>query len=120
MSEYTKSFSRRALVVYIMALLFGICCLYKILNLTISQRSFFSGKDCVDITLNPLAKDTNCRCFVKKDDIAPMRGDIYDDDGNILASDFTVFDVVIDGPKLKPVTKINKKGEKCIDDTLYV
>jgi cell division protein FtsI (penicillin-binding protein 3) len=126
MSEYKKSFNRRALVVYILALVFGICCLVQILNLAISKRPLFSGdpKYCLDKTQpdweqNPLAKDPNCRCIVTINDIAPVRGDILDDQGHILASDFEVFDVVIDGRKLMPdITR--KKKEEFVNDTLYL
>ena len=126
MSDYKKSFNRRALVVYAMVLVFGIGCLVQILYLSISRRPLFSGdpKYCLDKTQpnweqNPLAKDPNCRCIVTVNDITPVRGDILDDQGNILASDFTVFDVVIDGRKLLPDTIRNKKGI-FINDTLYV
>ncbi|MCL2167625.1 MAG: penicillin-binding transpeptidase domain-containing protein [Lentimicrobiaceae bacterium] len=126
MSEYKKSFNRRALVVYGITLAFAIGCVIQILNLSIRQRPLFSGdpKYCLDKTQpdwenNPLAKDPNCRCVVTKNDIIPVRGDILDDQGNILASDFTVFDVVIDGRKLRPDTVKTKKGT-FVNDTLYV
>jgi cell division protein FtsI (penicillin-binding protein 3) len=126
MSENKKSFSRRALMVYILALGFGFCCLVQILNLAISKRPLFSGdpKYCLDKTQqdwekNPLATDPNCRCILTINDIVPVRGDILDDQGNILASDFTVFDVVIDGRKLIPDI-IKKKKEEFINDTLYL
>ena len=112
MSEYKKSFSRRALLVYIIALVFGSCCLFQILNLSISKRPLFSGssKYCLDKTLpdwkdNPLANDPNCRCYVTVNDISPVRGDILDDKENILASDFEVFDVVIDGRRISDSDK---------------
>ena len=112
MSEYKKSFNRRAFLVYIMVLVFAICCLFQILNLTISKRPLFSGdsKYCLDKTQpdweqNPLAKDPNCRCIVTVNDIAPVRGDILDDQENILASDFEVFDIVIDGRRIQNTEK---------------
>jgi len=126
MSGYKESFNRRALVVYVIVLLFGIGCLSQILYLAISKRPLFSGdpKYCLDKTQlgwekNPLAKDPNCRCIVTKNDIIPVRGDILDDQGNILASDFTVFDVVIDGRKLAP-DSIKKKKETIVNDTIYL
>jgi len=125
MSDYKKSFKRRALVVYAMVLLFATFCFIQILYLATAQRSLFSGdpKYCLDKTQpnweqNPLAKDPNCRCIVTLSDIAPVRGDILDDQGKTLASNFTVFDVVIDGRKLKPDTTKTKKGV-LINDTLY-
>jgi cell division protein FtsI/penicillin-binding protein 2 len=116
MSDSKRSFSRRVLIVYAMVLVFGMLCMIQILYLALWQRPFFSGeKDCLDKTQsnweqNPLAKDPNCRCIVTVNDIRSVRGDIFDDQGNILASDFTVFDVVIDGRKLKPDPILNKKG----------
>ena len=127
MSDYKKSFNRRAFVVYAMVLLFAIFCFIQILHLVIAQRSLFSGdpKYCLDKTQpnweqNPLAKDPDRRCVVGVSDITPVRGDILDDQGNILASDFTVFDVTIDGRKLLPVSIKNKKGVEIINDTLYI
>ena len=125
--DYKKSFNRRSLVVYAIALAFGIGCMVQILRLAIGQRSLFSGESeyCLDKTQpnweqHPLAKDPNCRCIVTMNNIQPVRGDIFDDQGNILASNFTVFDVVIDGRKLRPDTLKNKKGTVVsINDTLY-
>ena len=126
MSDYKKSFNRRALVIYTMALLFGIFCLVQILRLSISQRPLFSGdpRYCLDKTQpnweqNPLYKGQNPRCIVTINDIVPVRGDILDDQGNILASNFTVFDVTIDGRKLTPDTIRSRKEVKIID-TLYL
>jgi cell division protein FtsI (penicillin-binding protein 3) len=127
MSDYKKSFNRRAFVVYAMALVFGFFCIGQILYLAIWRRPFFSGDPgyCLDKTQanweqSPLAKDPNCRCIVTLNDLMPSRGDILDDEGNILASDFTVFDVVIDGRKLQPETLYNKKGVAVgVNDTLY-
>ena len=109
-------------------MLFGIFCLVQILYLAISQRPLFAGdpKYCLDKTQpnwehNPLAKDPNCRCVVTMSDINPVRGDILDDQGNILASNFTVFDFTIDGSKLKPETlKKKRRAEVRINDTLYL
>ncbi|MCL1850320.1 MAG: penicillin-binding transpeptidase domain-containing protein [Bacteroidetes bacterium] len=127
MSDYKKSFNRRALVVYFMALAFGIGCVMQVLYLAFWQRPLFSGDPeyCLDKTQpdwekNPLARNPNCRCIVTMNDITPVRGDILDDQGNILASDFTVFDVVIDGRKLHIDTLRNKKWAiVSINDTLY-
>jgi len=104
MTDYKKSFNRRVLVIYTLVLVFGIGCLVQILNLAILQRPLFTGDPnyCLDKTQTDwkkkrLASDPNLRCIVTENDIIPVRGDILDDAGNILASDFTVFDMVIDG-----------------------
>lgn len=127
MQDYKKSFKRRALVVYAMVLVFGVFCFFQILYLAVWQRPLFSGDPeyCLDKTQpnwekHPLAKDPNCRCIVTVSNINPVRGDILDDQGNILASNFTVFDVTIDGRKLLPDTLKNKrKVIISINDTLY-
>ncbi|MDR2971588.1 MAG: hypothetical protein LBU83_06645 [Bacteroidales bacterium] len=127
MSDYKKSFNRRAFVVYAMVFAFGVGSLVQILYLAIGQKALFSGDPeyCLDKTQpnweqSPLAKDPNCRCIVTLNDIQPVRGDIFDDQGNILASDFTVFDIVVDGRKLLPETLYNKNRTVIgINDTLY-
>lgn len=106
MPDYKKSFNRRAFVVYAMALLFGILCIVQIFNLTFAQHAMFSG-------------ESSDRCVVGTSNITPVRGDILDDKDGILASNFTVFDITIDGQKLKPQTIKTKKEEK-INDTIYV
>jgi len=96
MTDYKKSFNRRVLVIYTLVLVFGIGCLVQILNLAILQRPLFTGDPnyCLDKTQTDwkkkrLASDPNLRCIVTENDIIPVRGDILDDAGNILASDFT-------------------------------
>jgi len=126
MQDYKKSFNRRAFAVYAMVLFFGTLCLIQILYLATSQRKLFSGdpKYCLDKTQKgwertPLANDPTCRCVVTISDLAPVRGDILDDQENILASNFTVFDVTIDGRKLMPET-IKRRKTTTNNDTLYV
>ena len=127
MSEYKQSFKRRSLVIYALVLVFGIFCFIQILYLAVSQRQLFAGdpKYCLDKTQtgweqNPLAKDPDCRCVVTMSDINPVRGDILDDQGNILASNFTVFDFTIDGTKLKPDTlKKKRKAEVSENERVY-
>jgi cell division protein FtsI (penicillin-binding protein 3) len=101
-------------------------CFIQIFYLATVKRPLFSGdpKYCIDKTRpdweqSLLAKDPNCRCVVTLSDIAPARGNIYDDNDNILAGNFTVFDIVIDGRKLRPDTIRSKKGIT-IDTLLYV
>jgi len=105
MSDYKKSFTRRAFVVYAMALLFGVFCIIQIFNLALAQRAMFSG-------------ESSDRCVVGTSNITPVRGDILDDKGGILASNFTVFDVTIDGRKLMPET-IQTRKEVKVNDTIY-
>jgi cell division protein FtsI (penicillin-binding protein 3) len=127
MSEYHDSFRRRAFLVYALVLFFAVGCLVQIFYLAIVKRPLFTGdpKYCLDKTQpdwaqNPRANDPTGRCILTTRDLNPARGDILDDEGNILASDFTVFDIVVDGTKLTPVKGKDKKGKETINDTLYI
>ena len=67
---------------------------------------------------NPLADDTTCNCFVVQNDLKPLRGEIYDDRGRLLISNFNVFDITVDGRMLQP--KSYRKGQHTIvNDTIY-
>lgn len=113
------------LVVYLLSILFGIFCIGKMLHLVIFQRSIFEGTSsrCLDKTVDdwqnsPLANDTTCNCFVKNYDVKPLRGEIYDDQGRLLAGNYTVFDITLDGNLLKP--RQYTKGKDIItNDTIY-
>lgn len=120
-----NQFSNKMSIVYILAIAFGVCCVVKMLHLTIIQRSIFEGTSsrCLDKTKDdwqnsPLADDTTCNCFVKNNDVTPLRGEIYDDQGRLLAGNYTVFDIALDGNLLKP--NQYKKGKTIItNDTIY-
>ncbi len=99
-----KRFSARMGVIFLFVLLLGLGCFGKILHLVIFQRSLYSGTSskCLDMTKegwkdSPLAKDTNCNCFVEANDVRPVRGEIYDDHNRVLVSNVTVFDLTLDG-----------------------
>lgn len=111
--------------VYATVLLFALLCFGQILKLIIFQKSLYDGTSskCLDKTKSdwendPLASDTMCNCFVVQNDLRPVRGEIYDDLGRLLISNYNVFDITIDGRMLEP--KIYKKGQKeFINDTIY-
>lgn len=112
-------------LVYGMALLLGVMCCLKILHLVIFQRTIFEGSSdrCLDKTKenwkdSPLAQDTTCNCFVINNDVKPIRGEIFDDQGRLLSGNFTVFDVTVDGTRLQP--KVKQIGKiKTENDTIY-
>ncbi len=94
----------RIFVVYTLLLIFGVVCLIKILSLGIKDRGLYTGTSerCLDKTRenwedDPLAQDSTCNCFVLLNNKRPRRGDIFDDQGRILASDVTVYDITLDG-----------------------
>lgn len=111
--------------VYLFVLILAGGSFIQILNLIFFQRSLYEGTSakCLDKTKDnwksdPLASDTTCNCFVVQNDLMPTRGEIYDDLGRLLISNFNVFDITVDGRMLEP--KITKKGQKeFINDTIY-
>lgn len=116
-------FGWKMALVYGLALLLGVMCVFKILHLVIFQRALFEGKSeqCLDQTKegwqdSPLAHDSTCKCFVINNDVTPIRGEIFDDRGRLLSGNFTVFDITIDGTRLKPKTN---DGGVVTNDTIY-
>lgn len=89
-----KSYKKRLLVIYGLALLLGVACVLKIIHL-----SFFASE----------FKDS----VIYENEINPIRGEIYDDKGRVLVSNYSVFDVVLDGRIL------NLKTKKIKNDSLY-
>ena len=120
-----KRFGWKMKLVYGMALLLGVMCCLKILHLVIFQRSVFEGTSdrCLDQTKegwkdSPLAHDSTCNCFVINNDVRPIRGEIFDDQGRLLSGNYTVFDVTVDGTRLQP--KVREVGKiKTVNDTIY-
>ena len=106
MTEYNpeKQSNVRLLLVYLTLVVFGLVCFTRIMILGIKYRPVFMGtsEQCLDKTKpdwenSPLAKDTNCNCFLLENEQFPRRGDIYDDHGRILASTVKIYDITIDG-----------------------
>lgn len=99
-----KQSNGRIFLVYSLLFLFGLVCLGRILVLGMRDRSLFMGKSerCLDMTdenwdKNPLAADPDCNCFLLENEEKPRRGDIYDDQGRVLASTVKIYDITIDG-----------------------
>ncbi|HHU46270.1 MAG TPA: hypothetical protein GXZ40_00025 [Bacteroidales bacterium] len=120
-----KKSSAKMVLVYLSVVILGLACFLKIVHLIFFQRSLFEGTSaqCLDKTQpdwesNPLADDTTCNCFVVQNDLKPLRGEIYDDRGRLLISNFNVFDITVDGRMLQP--KSYRKGQHTIvNDTIY-
>lgn len=89
-----KSYKKRLLVVYGLALLLGVACVIKIIHLSLFSSDF---KDCA----------------IYENKITPVRGEIFDDMGRVLVSNYSVFDVVLDGRIL------NNKTRTLKNDSLY-
>jgi len=126
MNENTKKTSSSKMMwIYILVMILAIACFGKILHLIIFQRSLYEGTSskCLDKTKpdwekNPLASDSTCNCFVVQNDLKPVRGEIYDDKGRLLISNYSVFDITLDGRMLQP--KRYRKGQKeIVNDTIY-
>ncbi|HQA87233.1 MAG TPA: hypothetical protein PK448_06690, partial [Bacteroidales bacterium] len=120
-----KKSSAKMVLVYLSVVILGLACFLKIVHLIFFQRSLFEGTSaqCLDKTQpdwesNPLADDSTCNCFVVQNDLKPLRGEIYDDRGRLLISNFNVFDITVDGRMLQP--KSYRKGQHTIvNDTIY-
>lgn len=122
--ENKKIQRRRSAWILIFVIFVAFACFLKIMHLTIWERATFNGtsKQCLDMTVpgwdtTALAKDSTCKCFVKQNDLRPVRGQIYDDKGRLLAANFNIFDITVDGHMLSP--KIYNKGQKeIVNDTI--
>lgn len=102
-------------IVYIAFAILGVACFAQILALGIKDRSLYMGTSdrCLDKTVenwqdSPLAGDPDCNCVVVKNNRKPRRGDIYDDQGRILAGSIVIYDITLDGETFRKA-KPNKK-----------
>lgn len=89
--------------VYLIVFTVGVLTLCKILHLMIFKSGVYSGdpKWCLDKTLpdwekQPLASDTNCRCFITVASTQALRGRILNMDDIVLAENIEVFDLAWD------------------------
>lgn len=110
MDNSKNSYKKRLLVVYSLAVLFGVACMIKIVHLSLFSSDF---KDCVDATIEGTIVDPDCNCVIYENKISPIRGEIFDDKGRVLVSNYSVFDIVLDGRILNYKTKTKK------NDSLY-
>jgi len=123
MTEEVNNFMKRRMVIVKWLILgLAILIILKILHLVIFQRGLYLGtsKDCLDMTVknwreNPLANDTNCQCFVIKNNLKPERGEIYDENDRLLVGNFPIFSYTLDGRTLMPKIKNNV----VVNDTIY-
>ena len=99
-----RRFSVKMGIIFLFVLLLGLGCFCKILHLVIFQRALYSGTSskCIDLSQvsqkdSLYALTENCDCYVKANNVRPVRGEIYDDHNRVLVSNVTVFDLTIDG-----------------------
>lgn len=116
-------FKFRLSLIYIATLLVGIACVICILNLGIRKRALYSGslKYCYDKTLpdslianQPHFNDPNCKNIIFNDTLNPVRGEIYDCKGRILAGNSYAYELKIFGSKLRTPPTENKKSSEYI------
>ena len=127
-NDSVKQSDGRIILVYALLLLAGIACIITILLIGTRDRALYSGTDteqCIDLTkeyeggVKPIV-DPNCRCVITSSTKQPRRGDIYDDQGRIMASDIIIYDITIDGRCLhKNKKKLFKEdNEKKLDSII--
>ena len=125
--EVSPSTQRRMTVVYLMMVLLGLACLAKILYLSIAERAVASGSLDKCVNLIGLDDDSvkalkamNSYCYVDKNMLRPMRGEIYDDHGRVLVANFTVFEVAFDGNGfIKQYADTLKKNPNAFEDVFH-
>lgn len=121
-----KQSNGRIFLIYILLSLFGIACMIQILTLSIRDGGLYSGTDtsrCLDKTKegwenDPLSQNPDCQCEVVGNTRIPKRGDIYDDQGRILASDLLLYDITIDGRAFALNNKSLKSNPQRLDSLI--
>lgn len=109
MSENNKKIYRKRLfLVYSLAVIFGIACMLRIIYLSLFEDEF---KNCVDTTKEGVVVDSTCNCVIYENKITPLRGEIYDDKGRVLVSNYSVFDLVLDGNRMMYLRKGVKRDK---------
>jgi cell division protein FtsI (penicillin-binding protein 3) len=96
------SFKIRSFVIYGLMVMLGAACLIMILRLGIAEGAMSNGTgskvlDTTDSSYVPSPGDSVFKCFVINNDLSPIRGEIYDDQGRLLVGNITVFEVAFDG-----------------------
>lgn len=94
---------KRTFFVFLAMLLGGAACIIMLFHLSISEGAISLGKgdQCLDLTIpgneDADLNDSLFKCYVKANDLRPVRGEIYDDRGRLLVGNVTVFEVAFDG-----------------------
>lgn len=94
----------RTLLVFLLMLLFGTACFCMMVKLAITEGSIALGvgEQCLDLTdpqnSDVIPSDSLFKCYVKANELRPVRGEIYDDRGRLLVGNYAVFEVAFDGP----------------------
>jgi len=109
MSDHNKKMYRKRLfLVYSLTLVFGLACMFRIIYLSLFEDDF---KNCVDTTKEGAVVDSTCNCVIYENKITPLRGEIYDDKGRVLVSNYPVFDLVLDGNRMMYLRKGVKRDK---------
>lgn len=111
--DIKKTFQKRLFIIYILAALFGIACVLRIVHLSVFSNEF---SNCKGANTDEGVVDSNCNCTIIENKIEPIRGEIYDDKGRILVSNYSVFDLVVDGKKLRYKLKDQKREKFYYND----
>lgn len=118
-------FKKRLQIVYSVIFLIGIACVISILNLGIRKRALYNGstKYCYDKTLpdsliaqQPHFNDSTCTNVIFNDTLKPVRGEIYDCKGRILAGNSYAYELKVFGSRLRNTQFSENKKEKKSDD----
>lgn len=111
-------FKRNLSLVCWIIVLIGIICAIKIIYLGTAKRGLYNGniKHCYDSTLpdsiisqQPHYQDPNCHNIIFNDTLNPMRGEIYDCKGRILAGNSYAYELKVFGSRLKASNLQKKK-----------
>lgn len=100
--ELMKSFKIRSFVVFGFMMALGAACLGMIIRLAIAEGAMSNGTgskvlDTTDSSYVPSPSDSAFKCYVINNNLSPIRGEIYDEQGRLLVGNFTVFEVAFDG-----------------------
>ena len=106
--DIKKTFRKRLFLVYSLAVVFGLACAFRIIYLSVFEDDF---KNCVDATKEGVTIDSTCKRGIYENKITPIRGEIFDDQGRILVSNYSVFDLVLDGYTLNYLRKDKKREQ---------
>ena len=121
-NDSVKRSDGRIFLVYALLLLFGVVCIVTILLSGTRDRAFYTGKDskrCKDLTKeNQTAIDPDCNCTIRLNTNVPRRGDIYDDQGRVIASDIIIYDITLDGSTLHRKKKDLVKNSAKLDSII--
>jgi cell division protein FtsI/penicillin-binding protein 2 len=72
--DIKKTFRKRLFLIYSLAVVFGLACVFRIIYLSVFEDDF---KNCVDATKEGVTVDSTCNCVIYENKITPIRGEIW-------------------------------------------